>query len=145
MEEKAALLSGAGRFLRIVLIANGIGDILLGLGMVFEPGMLAGLMHLELNTACLYLAGGWGIASFCFGALRLAAGLGAEAHLQWFVAAFGLLEGALLTAFGLAMTVVTPLTFAQVSLSTLFALTFALAYGLAFLMRRAELRRTADR
>jgi len=126
------------RFLRIVLIANGIGDIILAVLMLFLPGLLARSLGLRLSDDLVYVAGGWGTAAASFGALRLCAGLIANAEVGWFVGAFGVFEGALLTAFGLVIPGTTSLRFGQVWLSTLFASVFAVAYGIAFLWRRVS-------
>jgi hypothetical protein len=128
-------VSGLESYLGIVLIANGAGDLLLGLAMVFLPGLLGRLMDLDLNLACFYLAGGWGVAAIAFGALRIGAGLSARIEIRWFAAVFGVVEGVLLTVFSLVLMAVTPLSLAQVSLSTLFAGGFAGAYAVAFIRR----------
>ena len=127
---------GADRYLRVVLIANGIGDIVLGALMLFLPGLLAGSLGLRLSDDLVYVAGGWGTAAFSFGVLRLSAGIFASADVGWFVGAFGIIEGIVLTAFGLVIPVTTSLAFGQVWLSTVFAAVFAVAYGIAFLWRR---------
>jgi hypothetical protein len=127
--------SAVGRYLRTVLVINGIGDIALGALMILLPGQLARMLNFNLNEEIVYLTGGWGTASMSFGVMRLFAGIGARPEVRWFVAAFGLFEGVLLASFGLAVMALTPLTFQQVSLSSLFALAFALAYGIAFLWR----------
>ena len=129
---------GPDRFLRIVLIANGIGDIALAVLMLFLPGLLARTLGLGLTDDLRYVAGGWGTAAAAFGTLRVCAGMISRAEIGWFVAAFGIFEGALLGAFGLVVPWVTSLTFGQVWLSTVFALVFAAAYGGAFLWRRAS-------
>jgi hypothetical protein len=121
--------------LRAILIINGIGDIVLGALMILMPGQLARMLNFSLNGEIVYLTGGWGTASMSFGVMRLFAGTGARPEVRWFVAAFGLFEGVLLASFGLGVMALTPLTFQQVSLSSLFALAFALAYGIAFLWR----------
>jgi len=59
-------------------------------------------------------------------------------ELQWFIAAFGVFEGALLTLYGIFLVVSMQLTFFQVSLSTIFASTFLVAYVLAFLLRSRQ-------
>jgi|GEM_PF-1298277 len=138
MQENAGIRSGLHRFLKMVLTANGIGDIALGLGMVFWPGFLARLLKLDLNTAGLYLAGGWGVAAISFGALRVCAGMSRRTEIGWFAAVFGLVDGPVLAVFGLALMALTPLGFAQVGLSTVFALVFAAAYAFAFLLKRRE-------
>ena len=129
---------GPDRFLRIVLIANGIGDITLAVLMLFLPGLLARTLGLGLTDDLRYVAGGWGTAAATFGTLRVCAGMISRAEIGWFVAAFGIFEGVLLGAFGLVVPWATSLTFGQVWLSTVFALVFAAAYGGAFLWRRAS-------
>ena len=132
--------AGVERYLRSVLIVNGIGDIVLGAFMLFLTGLLARIVNFSLTEELRYAVGGWGTASASFGVMRLVAGMNARTEIRWFVAAFGLFEGVLLAVFGLAVMALTPLTFLQVSLSTLFALAFAVAYGTAFLLRRASCR-----
>jgi hypothetical protein len=127
---------GLERYLRAVLVINGIGDVILGALMILLPGQLARLLNFPLTDEIVYLTGGWGTASVSFGVMRLFAGLQSRTEVRWFVAAFGLFEGVLLALFGLAVMALTPLEFYQVSLSTLFALSFAVAYGAAFLWRR---------
>jgi len=126
------------KLLRKVLIANGIGDILVALAMLLFPQKLIALLNLTYGIEVLYLSGGWGIAALSFGIMRLFAGLHPNHDICWFTAIFGLLEGALLTTFGLFLWITTELSFFQVSLSTLFAFFFLTAYGTAFLMRRKE-------
>lgn len=128
----------ADGYVRKVLLANGIGDILVGLVLLMASGQLAELLGLEGSDALTYLAGGWGVAAISFGLLRLCAGRAEDPRLHWFVAAFGLLEGALLTGFGVAVALATELSFLQVSLSTAFALVFAIAYAIAFALRSRE-------
>jgi hypothetical protein len=127
---------GVERYLRSALIINGVGDLILAAFMLFLPGLLARMMNFDLTDELIYLAGGWGTASVTFGAMRLIAGISVRQDVRWFVAALGLIEGVLLALFGLVVMVLTPLTFLQVSLSTLFALGFAIVYGVAFLCRR---------
>jgi hypothetical protein len=126
------------RYLRFVLILNGLGDIVLGIFMLFLPGQLAGILGFNLTHEIRYLVGGWGTASLAFGVMRLFAGTNSHPEVRWFVAAFGLFEGVVLTLFGIGVSILTSLKFRQVSLSTLFALAFALAYGAACLWRRAS-------
>ena len=106
--------------------------------MLFLPGLLAQTIGLGLTDDLRYVAGGWGTAAATFGTLRVCAGMISRAEFGWFVAAFGVFEGALLGAFGLVIPWVTSLTFGQVWLSTVFALVFAAAYAGAFLRRRAS-------
>jgi len=126
------------KLLRKVLIANGIGDILVALAMLLFPQKLIALLNLTYGIEVLYLSGGWGIAALSFGIMRLCAGFHPNHDICWFTAIFGLLEGATLTTFGLFLWITTELSFFQVSLSTLFAFFFLTVYGTAFLMRKKE-------
>ena len=130
--------SSSLKWLRKILIVNGIGDILLGLTMLLFPQKLIALVNLTYGIEVLYLSSGWGIAALSFGIMRLYAGFHPNNEICWFTAIFGLLEGALLTTFGLFLWFTTELSFFHVSLSTLFAFFFLIAYGTAFLMRRKE-------
>lgn len=126
------------KFLRKVLIANGIGDILFALAMLLFPYKLTAFLNLAYGIEVLYLCGGWGTAAFAFGLLRMFAGWHPNKEICWFAAIFGLLEGAALTTFGLFLWLTTELSFLHVSLSTLFAFFFLIAYAEAFLIRRKE-------
>jgi hypothetical protein len=121
------------KFVRQVLIANGIGDIIVALMMLFVPQKLIAFINLTDGLEVLYLSGGWGVAALTFGFLRLFAGLHPNREICWFTAIFGVLEGSALTAFGLFLWLTTELSFFQISLSTLFAFFFLIAYCVAFL------------
>jgi Na+/glutamate symporter len=88
-------------YIRKVLIANGIGDIVVGLMLILASNQLADRLGLFSSIELNYLAGGWGVAAVSFGLLRFFAGLRQSAELQWFVATFGLFEGIVLTCVGL--------------------------------------------
>jgi hypothetical protein len=126
-------------YIRKVLIANGIGDIVVGLMLILASNQLADWLGLFSSIDLNYLAGGWGVAAVSFGLLRFFAGLRQSAELQWFVATFGLFEGIVLTCVGLFFATATKLTFFQVSPSTIFALVFAVAYGFGFYLRATSI------
>ena len=131
-------MSLADRYLQKVLIANGIGDIVLGLVLLVASEQMAGWLAFYSSSEVIYLSGGWGIAAITFGLLRFFAGLRKNTQLQWFIANFGVFEGTLLTLYGIFLVVSMELTFFQVSLSTIFASTFLAAYVLAFLLRSRQ-------
>jgi hypothetical protein len=133
--------SRADLFMRGVLVVNGIADIVMAAIMVFLPGQLTRFLGLRLTDDFVYVAGGWGVAAASFGAMRLFAGLAGGIETGWFVAAFGALEGVLLTVFSLAVPAITPLVLRNVWLSAGFAFFFAVAYGFAFLLRERSKRR----
>jgi hypothetical protein len=128
----------SGGLVRKVLVINGIGDIVVGALLLFVPRWLGSLSGLAPDRTGVYLAGGWGIAALSFGLLRLFAGLHPNPALGWFVAIFGLVEGVVLTSYGLFYVATSRLTLGQVSFSTAFAFFFGLAYGAAFILRRRE-------
>jgi hypothetical protein len=121
-----------------VLIANGVGDIAIGLVLLVASKQLSEWLGFTLTPEVIYLSGGWGVAAVTFGLLRLFAGTGKNIQLQWFVAAFGIFEGGFLTVYGLFLTASTTLTFFQISLSTIFAFVFFIAYLIAFTLRFKE-------
>jgi hypothetical protein len=122
-------------YLKKTLIANGVGDIALGLMLLTASKQLSEWLGFTFTPELIYLSGAWGVAAVTFGLLRFFAGTGKNIQLQWFVAAFGLFEGGFLTCYGLFLTASTALTFFQVSLSTIFALVFFIAYLIAFMLR----------
>lgn len=124
------------RYLRKVLLVNGIGDFAVAAMLLFLPVQLAALLGFSGSDEMVYLSGGWGVAALSFGLLRCFAGRHPNANVCWFTAWFGLFEGGVLATYGLVIVLATSLTFAQVALSTLFALVFAIAYALAFAWRR---------
>jgi hypothetical protein len=125
----------ADNFVRKILILNGIGDILVGIILILDPGILSNLINISLNLEGIYLSGGWGIAALAFGFLRLFAGLHSNREISWFTAIFGLVEGTVLTIYGIFLATTTELSFSQISLSTTFGLIFAVAYGIVFILR----------
>lgn len=129
----------SGGFVRKVLMVNGAGDIAFGLLLIFMPHRLGSLVRLDPDATGVYLAGGWGVAALSFGLLRVFAGWRAGPAVAWFTAVFGLIEGTSLTLYGAFSAAAGKLSPVQVSLSTVFALVFTLAYGAAFLRRRREL------
>jgi len=129
---------GPERFLRGVLIVNGIGDIALAALMIFLPGPLSRFLGFGLTDDFVYVAGGWGTAAFSFGAMRFLAGWKARGNICWYVGAFGIVEGLALAIFCLSIPAFTTLALRHVWMSALFAAAFAMAYGVAFLKRRAS-------
>jgi len=128
--------SKADNYVRKILILNGIGDILIGIILILNPGILSNLINISLNIEGIYLSGGWGVAALTFGFLRLFAGLHPNRDISWFTAIFGLVEGTVLTTYGIFLAITTKLSFLQISLSTTFALIFAIAYGIVFILRK---------
>lgn len=125
-------------YLKGVLIANGVGDIAIGLMLLTASEQLSEWLGFTFTPEVSYLSGGWGVASVTFGLLRFFAGAGKNTQLQWFVAAFGIFEGGFLGCYGLFLTASTTLTFFQVSLSSIFALVFFIAYLIAFMLRTKQ-------
>jgi hypothetical protein len=130
------IISKADNYVRKILILNGIGDILIGIILILNPRILSNLIEFSLNLEGIYLSGGWGIAALTFGLLRLFAGIHPNREISWFTAVFGLVEGTVLTTYGIFLATTTELSFFQISLSTTFALVFAIAYGILFILKK---------
>jgi len=128
-------ISKADNCVRKILILNGIGDILIGIILILNPRILSNLIKFSLNLEGIYLSGGWGIAALTFGLLRLFAGIHPNREISWFAAVFGLVEGTVLTTYGIILAATTELSFFQISLSTTFALVFTIAYGIVFILK----------
>ena len=62
-------MSLADRYLQKVLIANGIGDIIVGLVLLVASKQMAGWLAFYSSSEVIYLSGGWGIATITFGFL----------------------------------------------------------------------------
>lgn len=125
-------------YLKGVLIANGVGDIAIGLMLLTASQQLSEWLGFTFSPQVIYLSGGWGVAAVTFGLFRFFAGARKNTQLQWFVAAFGIFEGGFLTCYRMFLTASTVLTFLQVSLSTIFALVFFIAYLIAFILRKKQ-------
>ena len=132
---RIVIMISPDKYIQKILIANGIGDVIVGLILLVASNQLADWLGFVPSAELAYLAGGWGVAAVSFGLLRFFAGARQSLELQWFVAAFGLFEGVFLACFGLFLIVATRLSFFQVSLSTLFAFAFAITYGIGFYLR----------
>ena len=125
--------------LKTILLLNGLGDLTLGFSLLFLSDILASTLSFPHSAEIQYLAGGWGIATLTLGGLRVVAGRSSDSRIIRMTAFFGLLEGGLLSLFGLMMVVLNRLTFSQVSLAFVFSALFTIAYLWSFLWRTHRL------
>jgi hypothetical protein len=121
-------------YTRNILTLNAVGDILLGSTLILRPATLANLMGFIYSNEIGYLAGGWGVATFILGLTRLYAAKGSS-ELVFFTALFGLVEGTVLALYGVNYSIVSGIPLSKTSLSTFFALIFAIAYARVFYLR----------
>ena len=122
-------------YTRNILTLNGVGDILLGSTLILRPAILANMMGFIYSKEIGYLAGGWGVATFILGLTRIYAARG-SCKLVYFTAFFGLVEGTILALYGVSYSILNDMSFSKTSLSTFFALIFALAYASVFYLRK---------
>jgi hypothetical protein len=121
---------------KTVLLLNGLGDILLGLGMILAAVQFASLLNFLYSPEVQYLAGGWGIATLALGGWRAVASRSSNPELVSCTAFFGLFEAGLLSLFEVMMVVLGQLSLRQVSLGLGFSSFFALAYLLCVIKSR---------
>ena len=129
--------STTGLRLEIVLLLNGIADLLVAALLLLFPPLGLGLPGLPAPTGAeAFLAGGWGVATLALGVARLWAWRKAELRVP--TAVVGILEGAALFAFSLAMLIGGQASLLQAILPLLFGLSFAVLYVLALTVWRAK-------
>ncbi len=121
-------------YTRTILTLNAVGDILLGTSLILRPDIMANLMGFIYSNEIGYLAGGWGVATFVLGLTRFYAARGSD-EFVYFTAFFGLIEGTVLTLFGVSYSILSGMPFSKTSLSTFFAFVFAMAYASVFFIR----------
>lgn len=121
---------------KTVLLLNGLGDILLGLGMLLAAEQFASLLNFLYSHEVQYLAGGWGIATLALGGWRAIASRSDNSEFVSYTVFFGLFEAGLLSLFELTQVVTGRLSLHQVSLGLGFSAFFALAYLFCVIKRR---------
>ena len=120
-------------FIRVILLSNGVVDILVAFALIAFPAFgwpLPG--YSELSYQAAYAAGGWGTAALCFGLGRVWAAY--QPQYAWYMAVLGLIEGFVLTVYSLGRILWSPTTFLQGALALAVSATFGLAYGLGLIM-----------
>lgn len=116
------------RFVSVVLLINGIADLIVAMGMLFAGTLMGAVTGFEF-----YAGGGWGIATIALGLWRIWASRKPEAY--WFTALGGIVEGGALAIFSVVSVTTYSLEFADVMLSFAFASVFCLSYLVAFVLR----------
>jgi hypothetical protein len=122
--------------LKVVLFANGVVDLAIGLALVVMPALglrVPGWPVLGPDAA--FIAGGWGIGIVALGAGRVWAAFAPRYHWMWNV--LGIIEAAPLALFTLVRLVFTPTTMVQAALPLYLGAVFAVLYILALVRNRA--------
>jgi hypothetical protein len=119
------------KYLRHVLLWNGIIDLVVGASLILMPTTVAGILGFPLLTdAMSFSIGGWGVAALAFGLGRVLASRNPAHYVLW--AFLGLFEGIILSAFCIYYWLGTGLLFQQISLTLFIAGGFAIAYIISF-------------
>lgn len=124
----------ADRFVRFVLLSNGVVDLGAALSLFF-PILGLGLPGYGAYTPEIaFVAGGWGIAALTFGIGRIWASFKPELHPVMVV--LGLIEGTALSLFCVGSVLFLGLTWLQVMLALAVGSVFGLLYWIAWFMQR---------
>ncbi|MHA1126579.1 MAG: hypothetical protein ACTSO7_16385 [Candidatus Heimdallarchaeota archaeon] len=132
------------KFIKIVLLVNGIIDVLVGGSLLFFPDLMARIVsYPNLTGPAYYFAGGWGIAAICFGIARIWAAF--VDKLVWYNVILGAFEGIVLMTFSL----VTPflyssMTFVNVAISLAIGSSFGLTYSILLIIKFVKKKKEVD-
>ncbi len=131
------------KFAKIVLLINGIVDILIGITLVFLPNLMAQMLSYPALTGhSLYFAGGWGIAAISFGVARIWASF--VESFVWYNVILGLLEGSILTVFSIVVPFIySGVTFIHVSMSIAVGSSFMIIYAILLILHFTK-KKTTD-
>ena len=116
------------KFVKTLLLVNGVADSLIALGMIFLGRVMGATTGMEF-----YAAGGWGIATFALGLWRIWASKHPEAF--WFTAMGGIIEGGVLALFSVIAIPLYSLELSDTIISLLFGFTFSSLYIAAFVLK----------
>ncbi|MCK5297609.1 MAG: hypothetical protein KAJ76_01795 [Candidatus Heimdallarchaeota archaeon] len=122
------------KFAKIILLINGVVDVLIGISLVFLPNIMAQLLGLPaLQIHSLYFAGGWGIAAISFGVARIWAAF--VDKFVWYNVILGLFEGSILTVFSIVIPFLySGVTFIHVSMSLAVGSSFMVIYAILLIL-----------
>lgn len=118
------------RFVKIVLLINGLADLLIAFVLIFFGEIMGATTSLEF-----YIGGSWGIAAIALGLWRIWAFKKRTPEILWFTAAGALFEGSILTLYSFLCISIYNLNFMVVFPSIAFGLTFVILYAVAFILK----------
>jgi len=132
------------KFTKIVLLINGIIDVLTGFTLIFLPRMMADLLsYPAMSDPAFYFAGGWGIAAISFGIARIWASF--VDNLVWYNVILGAFEGIVLTIFSIIVPFLYPsLTFVHVILSLVIGSSFGITYVTLLIIKFAKKKKEVE-
>ncbi len=126
------------KFAKIVLLINGIVDVVIGLTLIFLPNVMTKLLsYPDMPNHAFYFASGWGIAAISFGVARIWASF-VDAYV-WYNVYLGILEGSILTLFSILCPIIyTDVSYVQIILSLIVGASFMIAYTIALILRKVN-------
>ncbi|MBN2538198.1 hypothetical protein JXB37_07985 [candidate division WOR-3 bacterium] len=129
--------------LKVVLFANGVVDLVIGLALVVMPALGLRVPGWPvLGSEAVFIAGGWGLGIIVLGAGRVWAAFAPRYHWMWNV--LGIIEAAPLALYALVRVVFTPTTMGQAALPLYLGAVFAVLYILALVRNRAVVPKPAS-
>jgi len=122
------------KFTKLVLLINGIIDVIIGISLVFFPNLIAQLLSYPLLTDhAFFFAGGWGIAAISFGVARIWAFF--VDSFVWYNVTVGLFEGTILSIFSIVIPLIySSVSFIHTSMSLAVGSVFMVLYGVLLLL-----------
>ena len=132
------------KFTKIVLLINGIIDVLVGVSLIFFPNLMAQLLSYPILTGpAFYFAGGWGVAAISFGIARIWASF--VDKLVWYNVILGAFEGTVLMIFSIIVPFLyPPMTFVQVALSLAIGSSFCMIYSTLLIIKFVKKKKEVD-
>ena len=128
--------ASSGRFIRFVLLSNGVVDLGAALSLFFPVLGLPMPGYGAYTPEIAFATGGWGIAALTFGIGRIWASFKPELHPVMVV--LGLIEGTILSLFCVGSVLFLDLSWLQVMLALAVGSVFGLLYWIAWFMQRKQ-------
>lgn len=128
--------SKAGRFVRFVLLSNGVVDLGAALSLFFPVLGLRLPGYDAYTPEIAFVAGGWGIAALTFGIGRIWASFKPELHRVMVV--LGLIEGTVLSLFCVGSAIFLSVSWLQVMLALAVGGVYGVLYWIVWFVLRKQ-------
>lgn len=124
-----------GAFLGLILLLNGIVDLLCAAVLLILPRLNVPLLGYErFDAQGAFMAGGWGISTLALGVTRIYASTRPETHSVMLL--LGVVEGICLAAYGMVCLLSTNITITQVLLPLMVGCVFGVSYLICAVRRQ---------